>query len=146
MRKRKLIFLALVVSIVLLLTPSVFAHGVEISHQWSGDKIVITCRYDDGSPMTGAAIDIFAPNDPANPLIIGQTDNSGSFSFVPNRTQTGVWGVRARLDGHGTMEYITIEKARLFSAETMLQSLLGIAVLVFLAAAIHFFRKSAPNK
>jgi hypothetical protein len=47
-----------------------------------------------GKPMANAAVRVFAPGDPQNPVQSGYTDASGKFAFYADRD--GMWSAEAR--------------------------------------------------
>lgn len=63
--------------------------------------------YDTGEPMAGAQVAIFAPDDPAQPWLRGQTDAEGVFLFVPDGRE-GRWSAQMRQAGHGGIAYLEL--------------------------------------
>lgn len=117
-----------------------YAHGVEITHQTLGKNIEIACRYDDGTVLARATVDIFSPNDPATPKVSGLTDSNGLYVFTPDRSQPGEWTVRVRFDGHGGLARILVEKLPFFTMEHFLQLALALAATGFAFSALRFLR------
>jgi nickel transport protein len=62
-------------------------------------------RFESGEPMAGAQVTVYAPADPAEPWVLGQTDADGVFLFVPD-DQPGRWAVQLRQAGHGGITYV----------------------------------------
>ena len=85
----------------------VLAHGARITYQETRG-IKITAIYDQGDPMTDAQVVIYAPADPTNPWLKGETDAQGHFSFVPDFNQVGNWDIKVRQAGHGALISIPI--------------------------------------
>lgn len=71
------------------------------------DAISVVARYDTGEPMAGAQVSVFAPDNPAQPWSVGQTDAGGRYVFVPG-DQAGQWAVQVRQAGHGAMGYLEV--------------------------------------
>ena len=105
-------FLALAVAIAL--PKQVLAHGANIEYRET-NAVTIQAKYDDGTPMANAQVVIYAPSDRASPWLKGTTDESGSFTFVPNTDaeNIGNWDVKVRQSGHGDITSIPIEKGKL---------------------------------
>ncbi len=91
----------------LLLPAEALAHGVNI--QYTSDiEITIVARYDTGTPMAGAQVTVYAPDDPTTPWLTGACDDKGRFSFTPDTSRPGIWDVQVRLAGHGGMVHIPV--------------------------------------
>jgi len=91
----------------LLLPVTALAHGVNI--QYSSDiEITIVAKYDTGTPMAGAQVAVYAPDDPSTPWLTGVCDDEGRFSFTPDSSIPGIWDVQVRLAGHGGMVHIPV--------------------------------------
>jgi nickel transport protein len=91
----------------LLLPVTALAHGVTI--QYSSDtEITIVAKYDTGTPMAGAQVTVYAPDDPSTPWLTGVCDDEGHFSFTPDASKPGIWDVQVRLAGHGGMIHIPV--------------------------------------
>lgn len=106
--KRKLIMgfiFALVVGLILPLPVS--AHGANVDYT-IGITIEIVATYDNGEPMSGGQVTIYAPDDPSTPWATGICDDEGRFSFVPDTGKTGSWDVQVRQAGHGDIVHIPI--------------------------------------
>lgn len=90
-------------------TPGVAqAHGSLIEYTIDSDGVTLQAMYDGGMPMAEAQIIIFAPNDPAKPWRLDQTDTEGFFSFTPDVELEGEWAVQARQAGHGAMIHFVV--------------------------------------
>jgi len=90
----------------LLLAGPAIAHGAFVDVM-ALDAIGIDARYDTGEPMAQAQVSVFAPDDPAQPWLVGQTDAAGRFVFAPD-DRAGRWAVQVRQAGHGAMGYVTV--------------------------------------
>ena len=100
-------FLALAIAV---MTPKqVLAHGANIEYRETA-AVTIQAKYDDGTPMKQAQVVIYAPSDRATPWVRGTTDESGKFTFVPDRDSgnLGNWDVKVRQSGHGSITSIPI--------------------------------------
>lgn len=139
----------LVLCAVLGFSPSVLAHGANISFQQTS-ALEIEAKYDDGQPLKEASVTVYAPNDPATPWLTGQTDNNGKFTFSPDPTMTGNWDVRVRQAGHGDFISIPVTEGGVSggggtSGYTPLQKALMAAVGVWgcVGTALFFSRNKA---
>lgn len=90
----------------LLLAGPAIAHGAFVDVT-AVDAIGIDARYDTGEPMAQAQVSIFAPDDPAQPWLVGQTDAVGRFVFTAD-DRAGRWAIQVRQAGHGAMGYVTV--------------------------------------
>ncbi len=91
----------------LLLPTEALAHGVSIEYT-SDIEITIAARYDTGTPMAGAQVAVYAPDDSSTPWLTGVCDDEGRFSFTPDASRPGIWDVQVRLAGHGGMVHIPV--------------------------------------
>jgi nickel transport protein len=85
----------------------VSAHGVTLEYT-SDVTIEITAHYDSGTPMAGAQVTVYAPDDATTPWLTGVCDDEGRFSFVPDTSLPGTWDVQVRLAGHGGIIHIPV--------------------------------------
>ena len=84
-----------------------YAHGAKI--EYIIEKTVeIIAMYDDGEPMAGAQVVVYAPDDPSNPWLTGVCNDVGRFTFTPDTSMPGVWDIQVRQAGHGDMVHIPI--------------------------------------
>ena len=95
---RFIILLALLL-IMLAIPAKASAHGAHI--QYTSSTIEITAKYDNGEPMAGAQVTIYAPDDLSNAWQTGTLDDEGHFTFTPDTSKPGNWKVKVRLGGHG---------------------------------------------
>ncbi len=84
------------------------AHGVVIDYNVNVG-VEIIAAFDSGEIMDQAQVSIFAPNDLANPWLVGTTDDQGRFFFTPDPKIAGTWDVQVRKAGHGEIIHIPIE-------------------------------------
>jgi nickel transport protein len=84
-----------------------YAHGVEIQYE-SSVSIEIVATYDNGEPMAGAQVMIYAPDAPSSPWMIGACDDEGRFTFTPDLSKPGTWDVQIRKAGHGDIVHIPV--------------------------------------
>jgi nickel transport protein len=101
--------IAAIIGILLLLVlpAQALAHGVDIEYS-VGFEIEIVAKYDTGTPMAGAQVTVYAPDDPTTPWLTGVCDDEGRFSFTPDASKPGTWDVQVRLAGHGGMIHIPV--------------------------------------
>lgn len=131
--------LLIVVALCLLLPISAAAHGVELTYL-QGREMEIQARYDNGRPMQGAQVEVFAPDDPTTPWLKGNCDSDGLFRFSPDGRKPGQWDVRVRLDGHGGIIRIPVQRATLTIAGLSLWQVFGtIAAMIIGYYAMHLF-------
>jgi len=122
-----------------------YAHGARI--EYTVDVAVeIVATYDNGEPMSGAQVTIYAPDDLANPWLTGVCDDEGRFSFTPDTTKTGTWDVQVRQAGHGDIVHIPIEAGSVGTGNggiTPLQIVLMAACVVWgsIGTALYFSRR-----
>ncbi len=60
-----------------------FAHGM-VHHFTQEEAVVIRAAYDDGEPMSYAAVKIYAPDNAKIEHQNGRTDKNGCFAFIPD--------------------------------------------------------------
>lgn len=104
--------IAFVWSAALLSIPTyVYAHGAHVEMTTSSETVTVVdihATFDNGTPMSGAQVAVFAPNDPATPWTTGLCDDNGNFRFIPDHTLPGTWEVQVRQSGHGATVYVEI--------------------------------------
>jgi nickel transport protein len=99
---------AIAITMAFLFMPmEVHAHGVNINYT-SNVEVEIIATYDSGTPMAGAQVAVYAPDDPTTPWLTGICDGEGRFSFTPDTARPGIWDVQVRLAGHGGMIHIPV--------------------------------------
>ncbi|MEW5944574.1 MAG: hypothetical protein AB1742_00090 [bacterium] len=85
------------------------AHGVnyEIKNR---KGVVIRIAYDDGKPMSYAAVKIFSHSDKKLEYQNGRTDKNGCFVFLPD--EVGAWKITVDDGaGHGIIRTINVNEA-----------------------------------
>lgn len=92
----------------LALAAPVAAHGSSISYTM-GPAVALVAQFDNGAPMAGAQVTIYAPDDPVNPWMTGTCDAEGRFTFMPDLERPGNWEVQVRQSGHGDIVVIPID-------------------------------------
>ncbi|MGP1387179.1 MAG: carboxypeptidase regulatory-like domain-containing protein [Thainema sp.] len=83
------------------------AHGVVIDYT-PVSAVQLTATYDNGDPMAEAQVNVYAPENPAEAWLTGQTDERGQFIFTPDAAQAGNWEVQVRQAGHGDIVNIPV--------------------------------------
>jgi nickel transport protein len=132
----------------LVLPAQALAHGVNIEYS-SDVEITIVAKYDTGSPMAGAQVAVYAPDDPTTPWLTGVCDDEGVFSFTPDTSKPGTWDVQVRLAGHGGIIHIPVGEGAASSGGLGGYSWLQIAIMaacVFwgsVGTALYFRRRRA---
>ncbi|MEM9542573.1 MAG: carboxypeptidase regulatory-like domain-containing protein [Cyanobacteria bacterium P01_E01_bin.42] len=91
------------------LTRPAFSHGTDLKYR-EIEAIQIQATYDTGEPMIDAAVTVYSPDDPETPWLVGNTDQNGSFLFVPDRAISGNWDIKVRQSGHGNITTIPISE------------------------------------
>jgi len=89
----------------------VFSHGVNVIWELRGDSVHVTGSFDDGQPMDNAQVTVFSGAAPSEPYLTGVTDESGKFSFLPDRVESENWDVQLRKAGHGEIVHISLSDA-----------------------------------
>ena len=134
--------------IVLGLPIKAYAHGVIIEYTVDV-AIEVVAMYDNGEPMAGAQVVVYAPDDPSTPWMTGVCDDKGRFTFVPDASKPGTWDIQVRQAGHGGMVHISIGEGMLATTETggfgVLQIVLMSACVIwgFVGTALYFSRRRA---
>ena len=147
--KWKLIACLIFVLILGLVLPiKAYAHGVKVKYTID-IAIDIVATYDDGQPMAGAQVVVYAPDDPSTPWLTGSCDDEGRFTFTPDTSKPGTWAVQVRLAGHGDIVHIPVGEDAVASGGaggySILQIvLMSLCVICGLAGtALYFLRRRA---
>jgi nickel transport protein len=136
-----------VLTLLMALPLPAYAHGARI--EYTVDMTVeIVAAYDNGEPMAGAQVTVYAPDDPINPWLTDFCDDEGRFSFTPDTTKTGTWDVQVRQAGHGDIVHIPIEAGSVATSGggmTPLQIVLMAVCVVWgsIGTALYFSRRKA---
>ena len=145
--KRKIAICIIAVLVLGLCLPiKAFAHGAKIDYTAS-TTIELVAAYDNGEPMAGAQVVIYAPDDPSTPWLTGVCDDEGRFSFTPDTSKSGIWDVQVRKAGHGDIVHIPVggdaAAAGGISGYTTLQIGLMAACVVWgsVGTALYFWRR-----
>jgi nickel transport protein len=130
----------------LVLPIKALAHGVIV--RYTVDiAIDIVALYDDGQPMAGAQVSIYAPDDPSTPWLTEVCDDNGCFSFVPDTSKPGIWDVQVRQAGHGDIVHIPIGEDMVATSGTggytTIQIVLMAACFIWgsVGTALYFSRR-----
>ncbi len=86
------------------------AHGAVVDYT-PVSAVQLTATYDNGEPMKEAQVNVYAPDNPADPWLTGQTNEQGQFVFTPDAEQAGNWEVQVRQAGHGDIVNIPVNTA-----------------------------------
>ena len=134
--------------LILCLPATAYAHGARIDYTVNM-AIDIVASYDNGDPMAGAQVVVYAPDDPSTPWLTGVCDDEGQFSFPPDSSIPGTWVVQVRQSGHGDIVHIPIGEDGAVSGSaggyTVLQIILMAACGIwgFVGTALYFSRRRA---
>jgi nickel transport protein len=88
MKKTISLWMGIVVILLLIATP-VWSHGTSGSTE-QGEGIMVKAEYDDGEPMSYAAVEVKVQGIDI-PFQTGRTDKNGIFMFAPD--QAGTWQI-----------------------------------------------------
>ncbi len=148
--KRKVfasLFVVLFALLLALVLPALsLAHGARIEYRVA-TTVEITASYDDGRPMAGGQVTVYAPDDPSTPWLTGECDEDGQFTFTPDPTKPGTWDIQVRQAGHGDMIHVEIGEGRGAMAGSTGYSALQIAITSacvgwgFVGTALFFSRR-----
>jgi len=123
-----------------------YAHGAKIEYTVNM-TIEIVATYDNGEPMAGAQVTVYAPDDPFTPWLTGVCDDEGRFSFIPDTSKPGIWDVQVRQAGHGDIVHIPIGEGTVGTGGTggytSLQIVLMAACVIWgsVGTALYFSRR-----
>jgi nickel transport protein len=95
-------------------THSALAHGVNVGYtttQHTVTVVDIRATFDNGEPMSGAQVTIYAPDNPAAPWQNGTCNTDGRYTFTPDASIPGTWEVQVRKAGHGSYIYVEVGEA-----------------------------------
>lgn len=135
-----------VLALGLLVPVKAYAHGAHIEYS-SNVAIEIVAKYDTGSPMGGAQVVVYAPDDTTTPWLTGVCDDEGRFSFVPDTSKPGTWDVQVRQAGHGDIIHIPVGETATTTAGPGGYSYLQIGVMAAcvvwgsVGTALYFSRR-----
>jgi nickel transport protein len=87
-------------AVLLLAVPvQVLGHGTQGRTEKDSGAVCVSAAYDDGTPMSYVAVDIFSPAEKKLPFQTGRTDRNGYFCFRPDAQ--GSWKLAAKdEEGH----------------------------------------------
>jgi len=104
------------------------AHGAKIEYTVN-IAIEIVAAYDDGQPMAGAQVAVYAPDNPSTPWLTGACDDDGRFSFTPDTSKSGTWDVQVRQAGHGDFVHIPVGEDTVMTGGTGSYTILQIVMM-----------------
>ena len=73
----------------------------QLANAQSEQVLTTQSAFSNGTPLKGAKVNVYSPNNPVTPWTQGITDNEGRFSFSPDHALTGNWEVVIQQQGHG---------------------------------------------
>lgn len=147
MKKPVLIFIFGLAFLVYPMSRILIAHGVvyEIKNE---KAVMIKIAYDDGGPMSYAAVKIFSPSDKRVEYQNGRTDKNGCFVFLPDKI--GAWKITVDEGmGHGVVRTLMVNEAA--RVETICKGMprwykLIVGVSILLGAAGFLFYLAARRE
>ncbi|MBX2863266.1 MAG: carboxypeptidase-like regulatory domain-containing protein [Leptolyngbyaceae cyanobacterium MAG.088] len=92
------------------------AHMVETNYvldQLSNNQsqvLNMQSTFSNGTPLKGAKVNVYSPNNPVTPWTQGVTDSEGRFSFSPEQSLTGEWEVKIEQQGHGDILTVPVNE------------------------------------
>lgn len=83
-------------------TPAVWAHALETNYAFDlmQSSLKFTSTFSTGDPLDKGTVEIYAPGNSETPWQTLETDDTGSFSFLPDPEQPGEWTVKIGEGGH----------------------------------------------
>ncbi|MEM7064580.1 MAG: carboxypeptidase-like regulatory domain-containing protein [Cyanobacteria bacterium P01_B01_bin.77] len=92
------------------------AHMVETNYALDrlteAEQVLTTqSTFSNGTPLKGAKVSVYSPNNPVTPWTQGTTDSEGRFSFSPDQSLAGDWEVTIRQQGHGDILTVPVSES-----------------------------------
>ncbi|NEQ49395.1 MAG: carboxypeptidase regulatory-like domain-containing protein [Leptolyngbya sp. SIO3F4] len=108
-----------VFGILLAITGKASAHMVETNYALeqltnnneSQQILNMQSTFSNGTPLKGAKVNVYSPNNPVTPWTQGITDSEGRFSFSPNQALPGEWEVTIEQQGHGDILTVPVNES-----------------------------------
>ncbi|MBN1288425.1 MAG: carboxypeptidase regulatory-like domain-containing protein [Actinobacteria bacterium] len=128
------------------MAPIAYAHGAKLSYEPS-EGVEVTAQFDDGEPLSGGQVSVYAPDEPSDPWLTGTCDGRGKFFFVPDDKIPGTWQVKVRKAGHGGIINIDVKEGTVESGGSTGFSTLQIVVMSlaviwgFVGTGLYFARR-----
>lgn len=82
----------------------------QFSNADSQQVLKMQSTFSNGTPLKGAKVSVYSPNNPVTPWAQGVTDSDGRFSFSPDQTLPGDWEVTISQQGHGDILTVPVDK------------------------------------
>ncbi len=76
------------------------AHAMQTNYAFL-EELEFQSVYSNGEPAKNAKVLVYAPNNLDEPWMVGETDEEGRFSFLPDNSIPGEWEVEFEQEGHG---------------------------------------------
>jgi hypothetical protein len=92
----------------------------------------------DGKPMADAEVRVFAPDDPARPVLTGHTDKAGKFVFPADRD--GFWSAEARSGGEIARVMIRVGGRAAAQGYALVSPFVVLGVLAVLLVVAFWYR------
>ncbi|ADU65960.1 hypothetical protein Selin_1225 [Desulfurispirillum indicum S5] len=100
-------FALLVLCAFLLSSGIAHAHGV-VTRTEIQRVIFVEAIYEDGTPMAGAQVVVFSPQNPRTPWLTTVADEQGHVRVTPDQQISGTWSIQLRQAGHGAMIHVDL--------------------------------------
>ncbi|HIK56494.1 MAG TPA: hypothetical protein IGS37_15205 [Synechococcales cyanobacterium M55_K2018_004] len=92
---KAILLVVLVLFTVLGFPTAALAHSVETNFSLTDKaQLELQVQFSTGEPFQMAPVQIYAPEQPNTPWMIGATDDQGKFAFQPDNKLTGDWKIR----------------------------------------------------
>ncbi|MBV5259484.1 hypothetical protein FLX56_13760 [Synechococcus moorigangaii CMS01] len=72
---------------------AVLAHAIETNFQVHFDNLELRATFSDGAAFPNAPVTVYSPENPDEPVMIGRTDENGTFNFQADTAMAGDWTV-----------------------------------------------------
>ncbi len=83
----------------------------QLSNTQSQQVLNMQSTFSNGTPLKGAKVNVYSPNNPVTPWTQGVTDSEGRFSFSPDQALTGDWEVKIEQQGHEDILTVPVDEA-----------------------------------
>jgi nickel transport protein len=87
---------------------SVSAHAIQTNYQLKLEGLEIRASYGDGEAFPDAAVTVYSPANPDEPILLGRTDAEGKFNFRPDPAVQGDWEVEIGEENDGHWDAIVV--------------------------------------
>ncbi len=109
MKKQLLLPLALLTA--LAVPGRAIAHSVETNYLQIDQMMEFETVFSSGEPLQSASVKVYAPGNPDEPWLEGQTDENGKFAFEPDSSIPGDWEVFIKEKGHADILTVPVTES-----------------------------------